>query len=68
MSPYDLHRQQVNFSMVSAHYVLKSLYKEFGAETLKETIRSFESRDSAKENTPVIKGLAYSKGSDLVMR
>ena len=68
MTQYDLHRQKVNLTMVSAHYALKSLYDEFGGEILHDTIKSFEERDKAARNTPVIHGLAYSKGSDLVIR
>jgi len=65
MTQYDLHRRQVNLTMVSAHYALKQLYEVFGADLLRDTIHSFEERDRAQENTPVAPGLTYVKGSEL---
>ena len=53
-------------TMVSAHYALKALYREFGAYLLKQAIDSFETIDRVREETPTDKRLAYVKGSDFV--
>ena len=69
MTSFDLHRQQVNLTMVSAHYALKQLYDAFGPDLLKQTINSFEARDEAQKSTPINPSLAYSKGnSEFVLR
>ena len=45
MSSYDLHVEQVNFQLVSAHHALQSLTRQFGGDLLVDTIRRFEERD-----------------------
>ena len=68
MTQYDLHSQKVNLTMVSAHYALRLLYKQFGGDLLRNTINSFEERDRAEQSTPVVRSLAYSKGGELILR
>jgi hypothetical protein len=45
MTSYELHVQQVNFQLVSAHYALQSLTRQFGGDLLIDAIKRFEERD-----------------------
>jgi hypothetical protein len=45
MTAYDLHSNEVNFQLVSAHHALKELTRRFGGEILIDTIKRFEVRD-----------------------
>jgi hypothetical protein len=45
MTSYELHVQQVNFQLVSAHHALQSLTRQFGGDLLIDAIKRFEERD-----------------------
>ena len=45
MTAYDLHSNEVNFQLVSAHHALKELTRRFGSDILIDAIKRFEVRD-----------------------
>ena len=67
MTVIDLHKRKVNLTMVSAHYALKALYDEFGADLLESTLESFRSRDQVR-SMPDLSNATYSKGQDFAIR